>query len=47
MARTKGDDDEDEQRVIDDIHRVGWHIVGAGDDREHAENKNHLTISTR
>ena len=33
MARTKGDD-EDEQRVIDDIHRVGWHIVGIEDDLE-------------
>ena len=26
MVRTHGDD-EDEQRVIDDIQRVGWHIA--------------------
>ncbi|XZE20685.1 DUF4262 domain-containing protein [Pirellulaceae bacterium SH449] len=33
MVRTKGED-KDEQRVIDDIHRVGWHIVGIEEDRE-------------
>lgn len=30
MVRTHGED-EDEQRVIDDVNRYGWHIVGIED----------------
>ncbi len=33
MVQTKGVD-EYEQRVVDDIHRVGWHIVGIESDAE-------------
>lgn len=33
MVRTIGDDDDD-QRVIDDVRRVGWHIVGIEDGPE-------------
>lgn len=33
MVRTKGDDD-DEQRVIDDIREYGWHVVGIEADEE-------------
>jgi hypothetical protein len=33
MVRTLGNDDA-EQRVIDDIERVGWHLVGIEDDAE-------------
>lgn len=33
MVRTRGED-FDEQRVIDDIERYGWHIVGIEADDE-------------
>jgi hypothetical protein len=33
MVRTHGDDD-DEQRVIDDVQRHGWHVVGIEEDAE-------------
>jgi len=33
MVRTKGDD-ADEQRVIDDVQRHGWHVVGIEEDAE-------------
>lgn len=33
MVRTKGDD-ASEQRVIDDVKRHGWHVVGIEDDAE-------------
>ncbi len=33
MVRTQGNDPE-EQRVIDDVHQFGWHIVGVEDDPE-------------
>ena len=33
MVRTHGDD-ESEQRVIDDVQRVGWHLVGVEGDSE-------------
>ncbi len=31
MVRTHGDD-ETERRVIDDVQRVGWHLIGVEDD---------------
>jgi hypothetical protein len=33
VVRTRGDD-EDEQRLIDDVERVGWHLVGVEEDSE-------------
>jgi hypothetical protein len=33
MVRTKGDE-ASEQRVIDDVKRYGWHVVGVEDDDE-------------
>lgn len=33
MVRTRGDDD-DEQRVIDDVRQYGWHVVVINADDE-------------